>query len=659
MYVSGSVVSVNVTTLNLIDNVISSGSLIISGNTSLGSVVISGIVSAGTHVGSLFSSGSFGAAGATIGTLYAVVVTSSNLQVSGIVSAGTHVGSLFSSGSIGAAGATIGTLYANNSTNASVILNNSSIIFRDNSDLNHGLTYNAIVDGPELWGWGGGALGYGGFTGANSLVWSSSGINVNGTVSAGNMGVLGATIGTLYSTTVTSGAIRTNNLTVSNLIRSPNAIFTSISVGNISTSNLQTSSISTSSINIPYGYNTINVSGYTNTALIDVSWDGSNDVTSIYTPGNWSSGPKLCIKGDGSVTASSIGVDGATIGTLYSTTITSGSVLTSNISVNNLTVSNLLRSPNAIFSTSISVGNISSSNIQISGSLTTGSILASNINVSNLTASNLAINNLSVSNLTASNLIINSLNSGKLSSNTLGNIITTNGNIGINTITPIPSTRLHIYDPLITGTNFSTSSLLIDRFNTNGNYSGCHIMLRGGYYSANGTTDTNISMGSGASGNNRNDFIACLGGTNVSPTTGSWDSSNYTGIVFVVQGGGNSYNLNGVWGSISDARVKENIIDSRDYLEDLNKLRVVKYSLKADKLSSPNQLGLLAQEVEQVFPGLINTGLNNYVTDENGNSFQTKAIKHSVINMMMLKSIQELYSKIKGLEDKIAIMSSK
>jgi hypothetical protein len=27
--------------------------------------------------------------------------------------------------------------------------------------------------------------------------------------------------------------------------------------------------------------------------------------------------------------------------------------------------------------------------------------------------------------------------------------------------------------------------------------------------------------------------------------------------------------------------------------------------------------------------------------------------------MMMLKSIQELYSKIKGLEDKIAIMSSK
>jgi uncharacterized protein YjbI with pentapeptide repeats len=509
-------------------------------------------------------------------------------------------------------------------------------------------------------------------------------------MSSGSIGANGATIGTIYATTITSASIAstsvtstsvtsasirstnvtTTNVTVSNLLLSPNAVFsTGISTGTlcantITVSNIQTSIISTSSINIPYGYNTINVSGYTNTALIDVTWDGSNDVTSIYTPGNWSSGPKLCIKGDGSVTASSIGVDGATIGTLYSTTITSGSVLTSNISVNNLTVNNLLRSPNAIFTTSISVGNISSSNIQISGSLTSGTVISSNINVTNLSTSNLSISNLtasnlSVTNLTASNVITNSLNSGKLSSNTLGNIITTNGNIGINTTTPIPSTRLHIYDPLITGTNFSTSSLLIDRFNTNGNYSGCHIMLRGGYYSANGTTDTNISMGSGATGNNRNDFIACLGGTNVSPTTGSWDSTNYTGVVFVVQGGGNSYNLNGVWGSISDARVKENIVDSRDYLEDLNKLRVVKYSLKADKLSSPNQLGLLAQEVEQVFPGLINTDLNNYITDENGNTFRTKAIKHSVINMMMLKSIQELYSKIKVLENKIAIMSTK
>ena len=250
------------------------------------------------------------------------------------------------------------------------------------------------------------------------------------------------------------------------------------------------------------------------------------------------------------------------------------------------------------------------------------------------------------------------MNCGKTTSNTLGNITTTNGNVGINTVSPIPNTRLHIYDPLVSGTNFSTSSLLIDRFNTTGNYSGCHIMMRGGYYSANGTTDTSTTMDSSASGNNRNDFIACLGGS-TSSTSGNWNSSNYTGIVFVVQGGGNSYNLNGVWGSISDARIKENIVDARSYLDDLNKLRVVKYSLKSDKLSKPTHLGLLAQEVEQVFPGLINQDLNNYVNDENGDTFVTKSIKHSVINMMMLKSIQELTSKIKTLEDRIIFLENK
>jgi len=226
--------------------------------------------------------------------------------------------------------------------------------------------------------------------------------------------------------------------------------------------------------------------------------------------------------------------------------------------------------------------------------------------------------------------------------------ITTNGNIGVNITSPSSTARLHIYDPIVTGTNFSSCSLLIDRFNTTtgSSYSGCHIMLRGGYDSANGTTDT-TTMGSDSTGNNRNDFIACLGGTT---GTFSWNSSNYTGIVFVVQGAGNAYNAKNVWGAISDARVKENIIDSRDYLEDLNKLRVVKYSLKADKVSEPNQLGLIAQEVEQVFPGLITSDLNNYGIDENGNTFRTKGIKHSIINMMMLKSIQELSAKNDNLQ---------
>jgi hypothetical protein len=109
---------VNVTTLNLIDNVISSGTLIVSGITSLGSTNVT-TISAGTLVGSLVSVGSIGVAGATVGTLYATTITGANLQLSGTISAGTHVGSLFSSGSLGAAGATVGTLYATSITASS------------------------------------------------------------------------------------------------------------------------------------------------------------------------------------------------------------------------------------------------------------------------------------------------------------------------------------------------------------------------------------------------------------------------------------------------------------------------------------------------------------------------------------------------------------
>ena len=71
----------------------------------------------------MFSSGSFGAAGATIGTVYATTITSASAQISGTISAGTYVGSLFSAGSFGAAGATIGNLYNSmisiNTTNTS------------------------------------------------------------------------------------------------------------------------------------------------------------------------------------------------------------------------------------------------------------------------------------------------------------------------------------------------------------------------------------------------------------------------------------------------------------------------------------------------------------------------------------------------------------
>jgi hypothetical protein len=74
----------------------------------------------------------------------------------------------------------------------------------------------------------------------------------------------------------------------------------------------------------------------------------------------------------------------------------------------------------------------------------------------------------------------------------------------------------------------------------------------------------------------------------------------------------------------------------------------VKYSLKSDQLTAPNQLGLIAQEVEAIFPSLVSE-------DKDG----LKYLKTSIIGMMQLKSIQELADKNDALETKNAELTQK
>lgn len=111
-----------------------------------------------------------------------------------------------------------------------------------------------------------------------------------------------------------------------------------------------------------------------------------------------------------------------------------------------------------------------------------------------------------------------------------------------------------------------------------------------------------------------------------------------------VQSGGACFNTTGTWGVLSDARLKENVVDARDYSADLRKLRVVKYSLKSDPSESPNLLGVIAQEVEKVFPTMVSTSVNPE-TDE-----EIKQVKTSVLTFMLLKMAQEQAARIDKLE---------
>jgi len=111
---------------------------------------------------------------------------------------------------------------------------------------------------------------------------------------------------------------------------------------------------------------------------------------------------------------------------------------------------------------------------------------------------------------------------------------------------------------------------------------------------------------------------------------------------------------NGTTSYSSDQSLKKNIQTTRDgYLADLNKLRVVKYQWKGD---DPNcqqvELGLIAQEVEQVFPKLIQE-------HEFEGVGTVKNIKQSVLPFMLLKALQELSAQVTALQTEVTALKAK
>lgn len=103
-----------------------------------------------------------------------------------------------------------------------------------------------------------------------------------------------------------------------------------------------------------------------------------------------------------------------------------------------------------------------------------------------------------------------------------------------------------------------------------------------------------------------------------------------------VLGNGDVRNQNNSYGGISDAQLKENIEDASSKLSDVSQLRVVNFNLIGDDIK---QIGLVAQEVEQVFPSLV-------TQDESG----YKGVKYSVLVPILIKALQELTKRVEALE---------
>jgi len=133
---------------------------------------------------------------------------------------------------------------------------------------------------------------------------------------------------------------------------------------------------------------------------------------------------------------------------------------------------------------------------------------------------------------------------------------------------------------------------------------------------------------------------------------GGWSG---TTNVYAVFGNGDVVNTNNSYGPISDVKLKENIVDATPKLDDLMKVRVVNYNLKQELGFEPHkQIGVIAQELEEIFPGLVDSHVD---TDEDGNQLdtQTKSVKMTVFIPMLIKAIQEQQQIIEQLKAKVGL----
>jgi hypothetical protein len=162
--------------------------------------------------------------------------------------------------------------------------------------------------------------------------------------------------------------------------------------------------------------------------------------------------------------------------------------------------------------------------------------------------------------------------------------------------------------------------------------------------SVNSTIILRVEHTSNVSGNGT--FSSVLG-SNCNNTSSYHFTAHTNGNVFIVYGNGNIVNTNNSYGSLSDIKLKENIVDANSQWDDLKALQVRNYNFKEGQTHT--QIGLIAQEVELVSPGLVTESPDR---DEDGNDLGTvtKSVNYSVLYMKAVKALQEAMTRIETLE---------
>jgi hypothetical protein len=192
----------------------------------------------------------------------------------------------------------------------------------------------------------------------------------------------------------------------------------------------------------------------------------------------------------------------------------------------------------------------------------------------------------------------------------------------------------------------SSGGLLIGT--TSGNTSGGKLQVANNYLPLNIYNNNNASGDFG--------MLSLLGSNcnNTSSYHAIWATGG--GDKCYILGNGNLQNVNNSYGALSDAKLKENIVDATPKLDDLMKVKVRNYNLKSDP--EQKQIGVVAQELEQVFPAMVEEA-PDMDSERNILETTTKSVKYSVFVPMLIKAIQEQQALITTLQTQVAELKQK
>ncbi len=330
-----------------------------------------------------------------------------------------------------------------------------------------------------------------------------------------------------------------------------------------------------------------------------------------------------------------------------------------NLYVNNAYATNKVTSTNLLVNSNVTTSNLIVSNLVNTSSLTSNEANVSTLTVtSSLSSSNVTVtNNVTTQNMSITN---NATISGNVNiSNTLsGNVINiSNNSNGSNVIlsNTLTSNAIDTNSIQLNAGNLNTTGTIIakDIIIDNGNVS----TLDANYvFKVNGYThfgiDDNYDQNKfgivtiTTDGNSEPSSLAFVRENNYVWQMGYQDNSNdfyiYDGNVGVKLTATNAQS----WSSVSDERFKKNIETVDNCLEKIENIRGVYYNYNSDKEGSQRKVGVIAQEVIQSIPEIVDV-------PENENSPYT--VRYQELAPILLNAMKEIIVEINNLKNEISL----